>query len=83
MLLWLAEVFGKSFVNAEAPIDVSPEDNPSSEPEPGLSVLNRDRSSFSRNPQPEDLSLVVEISDSTLAFDLTVKAGLYERAGII
>jgi hypothetical protein len=83
MLFWLAEVFGKSFVNAEAPIDVSPEDNPSSEPEPGLSVLNRDRSSFSRNPQPEDLSLVVEISDSTLNFDLTVKAGLYARACII
>jgi hypothetical protein len=39
--------------------------------------------SFSRNPQPGDLSLVVEISDSKLAFDLTVKAGLYERAGII
>jgi Uma2 family endonuclease len=82
MLFWLAEVFGKSFVNAEAPIDVSPEDNPSSEPEPDLIVMNRDRLGFSHNPRPGDLSLVVEISDSTLNFDLTVKAGLYARAGI-
>jgi Uma2 family endonuclease len=29
------------------------------------------------------LALVVEIADSTLHFDLTVKAGLYARAGIV
>jgi len=83
MLFWLADTFGKEFVDPEAPIDVSPEDNPSNEPEPDLIVLNRECASFSANPQPRDIQLLVEISDSTLRFDLTVKAALYGRAGIV
>jgi Uma2 family endonuclease len=35
------------------------------------------------NPQPEDVQLLVEISDSTLNYDLSVKAALYARAGIV
>ncbi len=84
MHLWLLEAFGKQFVNAEAPIDVSPNDNPLNEPEPDLIVLNRESSDIvSGNPQPRDLSLVVEIADTTLTFDLTIKAALYARAGIV
>jgi Uma2 family endonuclease len=84
MLEWLQDVFGKRFVNSEAPIDVSPQDNPTNEPEPDLIVLNREYTSFrSGNPQPQDLSLIVEIADSTLTFDLTTKAALYARAGIV
>jgi Uma2 family endonuclease len=83
MHAWLLRVFGERFVNQEAPIDVSPEDNPSNEPEPDLIVLNRDFLSFrSANPGPQDLHLVVEVADTTLNFDLTVKAALYARAGI-
>jgi Uma2 family endonuclease len=83
MHTWLLRVFGERFVNQEAPIDVSPEDNPSNEPEPDIIVLNRDFLSFrSANPGPQDLHLVVEVSDTTLNFDLTVKAALYARAGI-
>jgi Uma2 family endonuclease len=33
--------------------------------------------------QPTDVRLVVEISDTTLAFDRITKARLYARAGII
>ncbi len=54
MLFWLADTFGKTFVNAEAPIDVRPDDNPSNEPEPDLIVLKRECSTFvSANPQPQ------------------------------
>jgi len=84
MYAWLVEVFGRRFVNPEAPIDVSPEDNPSNEPEPDIIVLNRDLSHFqSANPGPQDLYLVVEVADTTLHFDLTTKAALYARAGIV
>lgn len=83
VLGWLVEVFGNRFVNPETPIDVSPADNPTNEPEPDLIVLKRDISHFqSANPRPEDLHLVIEIADSTLDFDLTRKARLYARAGI-
>ncbi len=81
---WLQRVFGEQYVNPEAPIDVAPEDNPTNEPEPDLIVLARPSREFRRgNPRPDDLRLVVEISDSTLGFDLTTKAALYARAGIV
>jgi Uma2 family endonuclease len=54
------------------------------EPEPDLVVLAKPSREFrDANPRPTDLRLVVEISDSTLGFDLTTKAELYARAGIV
>jgi len=79
---WLVRVFGWRFMDAEAPIDVAPEDNPTNEPVPDLIVLRQDDSHFPSNPRAQDLLLVVEIADSSLNFDLTVKAGLYARAGV-
>lgn len=71
-------------MNPEAPIDVAPQDNPTNEPEPDLVVLVKPSREYQNaNPQPGDLRLVVEISDTTVGFDLTAKAELYARAGII
>jgi Uma2 family endonuclease len=82
--LWLIRVFGGEFVNPEAPIDVAPEDNPTNEPQPDIIVLKQPSREFKKaNPQPADLHLVVEVSDTTLGFDLTKKAALYARAGIV
>ena len=80
---WLVRTFGPQFVNPETPIDVAPEDNPTNEPEPDLIILTKPSREFKGNPQPADLRLVVEISDSTLGFDLTTKARLYARARIV
>jgi Uma2 family endonuclease len=83
ILLWLGEVFGPRFVQQEASIDVAPQDNPINEPEPDLIVLERPFTDYhTGNPQPSDVRLVIEVSDSTLAFDRSVKARLYARAGI-
>ncbi len=83
MTVWLLKVFREDRVNPETPMDMAPEDNPSNEPQPDLIVLNRPSDEFkSAPPQPDDVALVVEIADTTLRFDLTVKAGLYARAGI-
>ena len=81
---WLVRVFREQFVNPEAPIDVAPEENALNEPEPDLIVLARPQDEIrTGNPQPADLRLGVEISDTTLAFDMKVKAPLYARAGIV
>ena len=79
---WLLKAFGNGRVNSEAPIDVSPEDNPTSEPQPDLIVLSKPTREIVVNPQPSELLLAIEISDSSLGFDLTTKASLYARAGI-
>jgi Uma2 family endonuclease len=80
----LIGLFGTRFVLKEEPIDVAPEDNPTSEPEPDLIVLKRDLSHFTEgNPKPDDLHLVIEVADSTLSLDRRTKAALYARAGIV
>lgn len=51
------------------------------EPEPDLAWVRRDASS-NRPPLPESVSLLVEVADSSLAFDRTVKLTTYAQAGI-
>ncbi len=81
---WLITVFGVRFVHQETPIDVAPEDNSTSEPLPDLFVLQRDFTEFrNANPGPDDLHLVIEVSDTTLGFDFHAKGPLYARAGIV
>jgi Uma2 family endonuclease len=77
----LVRLFG-SRVRIQLPIDVSPEDNPTSEPQPDAAVTTTAASMTSKQPGAGDIVWLIEVSDSTLRFDLTVKAGLYARAGI-
>ena len=71
---WLMGVFGMGRINIAAPIDVAPEDNPFNEPQPDIIILKRPSWEFKKeNPQPADLHLVVEVSDSSLGFDLKKK----------
>lgn len=54
-----------------------------SEPEPDLAVVRGPASRYAtRHPTPEDIALVVEVADSSLDDDRTLKARLYARAGI-
>jgi len=54
-----------------------------SEPQPDIAVLKR-RDDFYRraHPRPEDVLLVIEVSDSPLEYDRKVKTPLYAGAGI-
>ena len=76
------QAFGRFFVLQEAGINVSPEDQPTSFPEPDVAVINKPFSAIPGLPTPADLVLVAEVSASAFAFDMTIKAGLYARAGI-
>lgn len=77
---WAANSFGADFINTQCPMDVSPEDNCTNEPEPDLIVLTRSTFEITENnPKPSEIRLVVEIAVST---DLKTKAALYARAGI-
>lgn len=69
----------------EPPVFVSPQGSirldARSEPEPDFAIL-RSRP-LGRTPPPADeVILVIEVSDSSLMYDLNVKAPLYARAGI-
>ena len=57
--------------------------NDHSEPQPDIAVL-KPRADFYRRskPKPEDVLLVIEVSDTTLDYDQKVKVPLYAHAGI-
>jgi len=51
------------------------------EPQPDLTVV-RDRDYGNSLPGPEDILLLIEVADTSLAYDRNVKLPLYAQAGI-
>ncbi len=83
LLDWLRDLFGASYVRVEAPISLAGEDGQVSEPLPDLAVTRQVREAYRlHHPGPADVELVVEVSETTLNFDITTKAALYARAAI-
>ncbi|WP_017655801.1 Uma2 family endonuclease [Fortiea contorta] len=69
----------RATVRAQDPITL-PDD---SEPEPDVVIVRGNHLDYlAHHPYPEDILLVVEISDSTLIYDQTKKLALYAEAGI-
>jgi Uma2 family endonuclease len=79
---WLRGVFGYLFVAEEATVRIDGREGERSAPQPDFIVLGRAFPEVGM-PQAQDLVLAVEISATTLAFDLTTKAKLYARAGVV
>ncbi|WP_395088318.1 Uma2 family endonuclease [Armatimonas sp.] len=79
----LLAFFAEEYLQAEAPVEVAPEDNETSAPEPDLVVLTRpDEDFLDTNPGPADIALLIEVADSTLRRDLGSKARRYAAARI-
>ena len=83
MLRWLTAVFGIDFMRVQLPIVIPGREGRITEPEPDI-VVTREAfpAYFHANPGAADVRLVVEISDTTLRFDLYTKAEIYARAGV-
>ena len=69
----------KAIVRGQEPIILSN----NSEPEPDVVIArNRSDNYLSSHPEPADILLVIEVSDSTLKYDQRTKLSLYAEAGI-
>jgi Uma2 family endonuclease len=76
----IAEKMGASvIVRVQGPIHI----DEYSEPQPDISLL-KPRSDFYRrsHPTPSDVLLVIEVADTSIEYDRSVKLPLYVRAGI-
>jgi Uma2 family endonuclease len=70
---------GKAWIRVQDPIVL--DDN--TEPEPDISIVAlRDDAYATAHPRPEDVLLVIEVADTTLEDDRTVKLPRYAKAGI-
>ncbi len=81
---WLNNFFasasgGRWLVYMQNPIRLSE----GSEPQPDLVLLRPDPQAYkNRHPGPEDVFLVIEAADSSLAYDRNEKLQTYARAGL-
>jgi len=81
--LFLAKIFGGERVRAQIPIEAGVTDQERSLPEPDFAILVEPRGDYQRrHPRGDELSLVIEVADTTLQFDTTTKRDLYARAGV-
>ncbi len=81
---WLLTQFAALNIQSEAPITLPDPDNIYTEPEPDVAVTREPTTAYThRHPGPDDLLLIIEVSDSSIRTDLLVKARLYARAGIM
>lgn len=76
----LEEIFGLTcHIRTGMPLDIGK----SAEPEPDVFVVRGQTRDFDRRkPQPGDVKLLMEISDTTLGYDRHRKAALYAEAGV-
>ncbi|CAN5762455.1 hypothetical protein BH18ACT11_BH18ACT11_13740 [soil metagenome] len=70
---------GNAQISTQCPIQVGDH----AEPEPDVALLKPREDFYSgMHPSPDDILLVIELSDTTLLYDREVKLPLYARAGI-
>jgi len=70
---------GRYWVNADS---LSLRLGPHDEPEPDLALARATRSYARERPRPDEIALIIEVADTSLAFDLRDKAAKYALAGI-
>jgi Uma2 family endonuclease len=70
-------------VRVQLSMEASGDDRDTSEPEPDIAVLKEMKAEYQRrHPRGDEMLLVVEVSDTTRAFDLGRKAALYAKSGV-
>ncbi len=70
-------------IRVQLPLEVHRSEKDYSEPEPDIAVLvAADAAYRTRHPRGDEMILVVEVADSSLRGDLTIKRDLYARAGV-
>ena len=77
--MFVRQLGERAIVTVQNPVVLPPD----SEPQPDLAIL-RPRPDFyeGTHPRPEDVILLIEVSDTSIDYDRTVEVPLYARAGI-
>lgn len=78
LIAWLTSIFPPDLAGTQATIRI----DATNLPEPDGFVLYRLVPVGQNYPEAADVRFVVEVSDTTLAEDIGIKAGIYSRAGI-
>ena len=72
------QLAGRAKISSQGPVRLPPR----SEPQPDLAILRLRPEGYRQAPRPEDVLLLIEVSDSTFAYDRGIKLRMYAAAGI-
>jgi len=76
-------LFGTPRLRVQLPMEAGLADRETSMPEPDLAVLGEAKDDYEeRHPRGEEMTIVVEVADTTIRPDLTRKRDLYAAAGV-
>ena len=82
LLKWLTSFLEGDMILVQLPVQASGDDSERSLPEPDLAVLKERIDLQRRHPRGDEMALVIEVSDTTAAFDRGRKAAIYAKAGV-
>jgi Uma2 family endonuclease len=82
LMVLLAAAFGLKNIRIQLPIEAGPKDQKWSQPEPDLAVQAAPGRFPTRHPNGNEISLAVEVADSSLRQDSFRKRDLYAHAGV-
>jgi Uma2 family endonuclease len=82
LMIALLRLFGGERVRMQCPLQIEGELGRYNEPLPDAVVTREGFLKYPTNPSAEAVLLVVEVSDSSLPYELSAKARLYLRAGL-
>lgn len=82
VLQWLLTISDVLQIRIQLPLGIPGRAGRNNKPEPDAAVTEKPIENYSAHPTSKDVLLLVEVSDSTLRFDLTTKAALYAQAGV-
>ncbi|WP_246828927.1 Uma2 family endonuclease [Synechococcus sp. PCC 7502] len=78
--LLAAKLGDLAIIDAQNPVKL----NNSSEPQPDIALLRKhDHFYATAHPQPQDIFLLIEVADTTISTDRTIKVPLYASSGVI
>jgi Uma2 family endonuclease len=80
---WLGSFIELGRIRVQLSMEAARKDRRWTIPEPDLAILAEKKPDYQqRHPRGDEMLLVIEVSDTTVRFDLTRKAVLYARAGV-
>jgi Uma2 family endonuclease len=83
LIAWLTKIFGAERILVQLPVEAAAAERERTLPEPDMAVLIESKADYRRrHPRGDELLLAVEVADTTVRYDATMKRDLYARAGV-
>lgn len=83
LLSVFARMVDPKLIRIQGPMEAAPAERERSLPEPDVLILREWKSDYvARFPGGDEVVLAVEVSDTTIRFDLSRKASLYAQSGV-